>query len=247
MRWSHRRAVPAVPRPLIGVPTPLPATVRAYRVQTLPAQARCRKRLLRRQLLARMPQEMARKKEMPRDQENTRRSRRATRRWMDRRVKTVRARLASPCTCDAQPIVRVRQIAPARPRFVLSPAFRAVAHVAYGAPRLARRRDRRAVDGVLAWVDDRPRVSRTCGVADTPLQCHDALRQRGRSELSFVDDCISQPCGKLARVRQARAHANKLRQAASRAGIAPCTLHPTAALVAVLCASRSWGALCCAS
>ena len=149
---------------------------------------------------------------------------------MDRRVKTVRARLASPCTCDAQPIVRVRQIAPARPRFVLSPAFRAVAHVAYGAPRLARRRDRRAVDGVLAWVDDRPRVSRTCGVADTPLQCHDALRQRGRSELSFVDDCISQPCGKLARVRQARAHANKLRQAASRAGIAPCTLHPTAAL-----------------
>ena len=130
---------------------------------------------------------------------------------------------------------------------VLSPAFRAVAHVAYGAPRLARRRARRAVDGMLAWVDDRPRVSRTCGVADTPLQCHDALRQRGRSELSFVDDCISQPCGKLARVRQARAHANKLRQAASRAGIAPCTLHPTAALVAVLCASRSWGALCCAS
>ena len=148
---------------------------------------------------------------------------------MDRRVKTVRARLASPCTCDAQPIVRVRQIAPARPRFVLSPAFRAVAHVAYGAPRLAWRRDRRAVDSVLAWVDDRPRVSRTCGVADTPLQCHDALRQRGRSELSFVDDCISQPCGKLARVRQARAHASKLRQAASRALallLARCTPQP---------------------
>ena len=144
---------------------------------------------------------------------------------MDRRVKTVRARLASPCTCDAQPIVRVRQIAPARPRFVLSPAFRAVAHVAYGAPRLARRRDRRAVDGVLAWVDDRPRVSRTCGVADTPLQCHDALRQRGRSELSFVDDCISQPCGKLARVRQARAHHTCKQAAPGRVPGWHCSLH----------------------
>jgi hypothetical protein len=40
----------------------------------------------------------------------------------------------------------VRPIAPACPRFALLPAFPAVARVAYGAPRLARRRNRRVVD-----------------------------------------------------------------------------------------------------
>ena len=51
-----------------------------------------------------------------------------------------------PANCDAQPVVRVRPIAPACPRFALLPAFPAVARVAYGAPRLARRRNRRVVD-----------------------------------------------------------------------------------------------------